>query len=95
MSTPADKLRLGPVPKVTMTKMTFSCTTILKNELERYAAMHSKIHQTPVDAAALIPLMLAAFMEQDQAFKRAGRPDRRSQPNRTAAPAPRPPVPAQ
>lgn len=84
MSKPTDKLRLGPLPKVEMTKVIFSCTTVLRTELERYAALHAEIYGEPVDAAALIPHMLAAFMEQDQAFRRSGHPDRNRSARREA-----------
>jgi hypothetical protein len=80
MSKPTDKLRLGPLPKVELTKVTFACSTVLRAELERYAALHAQTYNEPVDAAALIPHMLATFMEQDQAFRRAGRPDQRHRP---------------
>jgi hypothetical protein len=87
MSTVPNRLRLGPLPKVEMTKVTFACSTLLKAELERYAAVHAQTYNEPVDAVALIPHMLAAFMEQDQAFKRAGRPDQRHRPARPEASA--------
>jgi hypothetical protein len=91
MSKPTDKLRLGPLPKVEMTKVTFACSTMLKAELERYAALHAQTYNEPVDGAALIPHMLATFMEQDQAFRRAGRPDQRHRPAHQEASVP-PPV---
>jgi hypothetical protein len=36
------RLRLGPLPKTETVKLTFTCTIVLKAELERYAAMHSE-----------------------------------------------------
>ena len=41
-------------------------------ELERYAAMHARAYGEPVDAVALIPHMLEAFMARDRGFRRAG-----------------------
>ena len=68
MST-GKKLRLGPLPKLESTKLTFVCPASLKADLDRYAALHAEVHGEPVDALALIPHMLTAFLEQDRAFK--------------------------
>ena len=73
MSAPTCKLRLGPLPKTETVKITFSCTVVLKTELERYAAMHAEAYGEPVDAATLIPHMLETFMTRDRGFKRTGR----------------------
>jgi hypothetical protein len=70
MSTATNKLRLGPLPRSIPVKITFTCTTVLKAELERYAAMHSQAYGEPVDAATLIPYMLETFMARDRGFKR-------------------------
>ena len=76
MSTTNSKLRLrlGPLPKTESIKVTFSCTTALKAELDRYAALHAQTYGEPVDAATLIPHVLEAFMARDRGFKRAARP---------------------
>jgi len=73
MSAPTRKLRLGPLPKTETVKLTFTCTVVLRAELERYAAMHSQAYGEPVDAATLIPHMLDTFMARDRGFNRAGR----------------------
>lgn len=73
MTTPTRKLRLGPLPKTETAKITFTCTVVLKAELERYAALHSQAYGEPVDAATLIPHMLEAFMTRDRGFNRAVR----------------------
>lgn len=75
MTTPTRKLRLGPLPKTETVKITFTCTVVLKAELERYAAMHSQAYGEPVDAATLIPHMLETFMARDRGFQHAGRQD--------------------
>lgn len=67
----AKRLRLGPLPKVETTKVTFSCTASLKAEIDRYAALHAQTYGETVDAAALIPHMLEAFMGGDRGFRRA------------------------
>ncbi|XVJ70158.1 MAG: DUF2274 domain-containing protein [Rhizobacter sp.] len=67
----AAKLRLGPLPKATMVKLTISMPEDLKAMLDRYAAQHSQTYGEPVDAASLVPHMLEAFMARDRAFSKA------------------------
>ena len=69
MST-TKKLRLGPLPKTESTKLTFSCPTSLKTDLDRYAALHAKAYGEAVDATTLIPHMLEAFMAGDRGFRK-------------------------
>jgi hypothetical protein len=71
MSTVTHRLRLGPLPKTETVKLTFTCTVVLKAELERYAAMHSQAYGELVDTATLIPHMLTTFMARDRGFKKA------------------------
>lgn len=66
----AAKLRLGPLPKATMVKLTVTMSADLKAMLDRYAAQHSQTYGEPVDAASLVPHMLEAFMARDRAFSR-------------------------
>lgn len=70
MNTPTLKLRLGPKPKTSQTKITFSCTTVLLEDLQRYATQYSQAYDEPIDVAELVPHMLATFMARDRAFKR-------------------------
>jgi len=70
MSVSTRKLRLGPLPKTESVKLTFTCTVVLKEELDRYASMHAQVYGRRVDAAALIPHMLEAFMARDRGFRR-------------------------
>lgn len=63
------KLRLGPLPKTESVKLTFTCPTSLKADLDRYAALHAQTYGETVDAATLIPHMLEAFMARDRGFK--------------------------
>lgn len=81
MTTQTRKLRLGPLPKTESVKITFTCTVVLKAELERYAAMHSQAYGEPVDAATLIPHMLETFMARDRGFQHAGRRDAPQRPS--------------
>ncbi len=69
MST-TPKLRLGPLPKTESIKLTFTCPTSLKADLDRYAALHAQTYGEAVDAATLIPHMLEAFMAGDRGFRR-------------------------
>ena len=64
-------LRLGPLPKTEAVKLTITLTTALKQQLDRYAELHSQTWGDTVDATALIPHMLEAFMARDRGFKRS------------------------
>lgn len=77
MSKPTHQLKLGPLPKIVMTKVTFACPADLRADLDRYAALHAQAHGEPVDVIALIPHMLTAFMARDQAFKAASKTTQR------------------
>jgi len=72
MSTPKT-LRLGPLPKTESTKLTFICPASLKANLDRYAALHAQTYGESVDATALIPHMLEAFMAGDRGFRKGKR----------------------
>lgn len=67
----ANKLRLEPLPRQEITKLTFACPASLKVDLDRYAALHAQTYGEAVDAATLIPHMLEAFMVRDRGFKKA------------------------
>jgi hypothetical protein len=69
-------LRLGPLPKTEIVKLTFSCSAELKATLERYAELHSQAHGLVVDLGTLIPHMLDAFVARDRAFKKLTAPVR-------------------
>ncbi len=64
-----NKLRLGPLPKSEIVKLTFACPASLKADLDRYAALHAQTYGEPVDAMTLIPHMLEAFMARDRGFR--------------------------
>ena len=69
MST-TKKLRLGPLPRLESTKLTFACPARLKTQLDQYAALHAQPYGETVDAVTLIPHMLEAFMAGDRGFKK-------------------------
>ncbi len=81
------KLRLGPLPKTESIKLTFTCPTSLKADLDRYAALHAQTYGETVDAATLIPHMLEAFMTGDRGFHRADSPKRSSTPTAKQEPS--------
>ena len=72
MST-THKLRLGPLPRTASIKLTLACPASLKADLDRYAALHAQIYGEAVDAVALIPHMLEAFMARDRWFRQQQR----------------------
>ncbi len=63
------KLRLGPLPRTETVKLTITLSIELKASLDRYADLHAQAWSEPVDVLALVPHMLAAFMERDRGFK--------------------------
>ncbi len=81
-----QKLRLGPLPKTEMVKLTITMPAAVKADLDRYADLYGKAYGEAVDAAALAPHMLAAFMERDRGFRRVRQePDSRSGPGEASA----------
>ena len=65
------KLRLGPLPNTQTVKLTITVSRGLKEQLERYAELHSAAWNEPVDVATLIPHMLSQFVSHDREFRRA------------------------
>lgn len=66
------KLRLGPLPRTEPIKLTVTLSAELKATLDRYAALHAQTYGERVDAAALVPHMLEAFMARDRGFRKMG-----------------------
>lgn len=60
-------LKLGPLPKVETVRVTVTLPKPLKDALDLYADEHGRLYE-PVEAAALIPHMLEAFIRSDRAF---------------------------
>lgn len=63
-------LRLGPLPRQETTKLTLQISVALRDDLQRYAALHAQLYGEPVDIAALVPHMLEAFMSRDRGFRK-------------------------
>ena len=64
------KLRLGPLPKTETVRLAITLSAAVKADLDRYAELYGAAYGEAVDAAALAPHMLAAFMERDRGFRR-------------------------
>jgi hypothetical protein len=65
------ELRLGPIPKTVMVKMTISVPVSLRDDLDLYAELHSARWGETIDGAALAPHILQAFLARDRGFKRS------------------------
>jgi len=61
-------LKLGRLPKQGTVRITIVLPEPLKEELDRYAAEHSRLYE-PVETAALIPHMLEAFIRADRGWR--------------------------
>ena len=66
----SGKLRLGPLPKTESVRLTIALPAAVKSDLDRYAELYAREYDEAVDTAALVPHMLATFMERDRAFRR-------------------------
>lgn len=66
-----EKLRLGPLPRSEVVRLTIVLSASVKADLDRYAKLYGVAYGETFDAAALVPHMLAAFMERDRAFRKA------------------------
>jgi hypothetical protein len=69
VSKSVNRLSLGPLPASSSVKLTITVSAELKAQLDAYAEVHARVHQVPVDAVALVPHMLAAFIARDRAFR--------------------------
>lgn len=65
-----SKLRLGPLPKTEVVKVTVGLSVALKADLDQYATLHAEVYGESVDATTLIPHIVAAFIGKDRAFQR-------------------------
>jgi hypothetical protein len=63
------ELKLGPLPKQSMVKVTVVLSEILKEELDAYAVEHGKKHGKSVETAVLIPHMLEDYLRGDHAWR--------------------------
>lgn len=84
-------LKLGPLPKLGIVRMTVPMPEPLKEELDLYAAEYGRQYGE-VDAATLIPHMLEAFLRSDAAgaAARPGSPAGPRRPGPSSRTRPRP-----
>jgi hypothetical protein len=72
-----SKLKVGPLPDITTTRLTITVPNTLKMQLDRYAEVYSATFASgTVESSTLIPLMLAIFLQKDRVFQRAIRGER-------------------
>ena len=63
-----SNLKLGPLPRLGIVRMTVPMPEPLKEELDLYAAEYGRLYGE-VDAATLIPHMLEAFLRSDRGWR--------------------------
>ena len=61
-------LKLGRLPKPGTVRITIVLPEPLKEELDAYAAEHSRLYE-PIETAALIPYMLEVFIRTDRGWR--------------------------
>lgn len=79
-----EKLRLGPLPRSEVVRLTVTLPAAVKADLDRYAELFGAAYGEAVDAAVLVPHMLAAFMDRDRGFRKA-RQARETKPGSTTS----------
>ena len=67
------KIKLGKLPNTSIVKVTVALPVSLKAQLDRYAQLHSQTWEQKVDAAALVPHIVAQFLANDRAFRKLER----------------------
>jgi hypothetical protein len=63
-------LKLGPLPKHRTVRIPIVVSEPLKEELDAYAAVHTRVHGEPVETPELIPHILETFLHTDRAWCR-------------------------
>ena len=64
-------LKLSKLPDRTTTKLTFSASAKLNEDLRGYAALYRNTYGETASLSELIPFMLESFLESDHAFTKA------------------------
>jgi hypothetical protein len=65
------KIKLGKLPNNKNVRVTISLPEALKADLDRYAQLHTQTWNQKVDAATLVPHIVAQFLANDRAFRRS------------------------
>ena len=81
------ELRLGPLPKHEIVRLSIAIPKPLMEALERYVLDFSEIHEK-ADVPTLIPHMLEAFLRSDKAFMKRHADSIREQAARVLPPLP-------
>jgi len=69
-----QRLKLGPLPKTGMVKITLLLPIALQDDLQRYAELHAEASGEKNELPQLIPHMLQVFIASDRVFRRENRP---------------------
>jgi hypothetical protein len=67
------KIKLGKLPSMSSVKITISLPEALKSQLDRYAQLYFQTWEQKVDAASLVPHIIAQFLSDDRAFRKSER----------------------
>jgi hypothetical protein len=65
------KIMLGKLPNTKSVRITVLLPEALKAQLDRYAQLHTQTWEQQVDAAALVPHILAQYLANDRAFRQS------------------------
>lgn len=76
-------LKLGPLPKQRTVRIPVVLPEPLKEELDAYAAEHSRLYDQLVETPELIPHILETFLRTDRAWRNHRK--RRRQPGKRGA----------
>lgn len=71
-----SKLRLGPLPKNEVARLTIALPAQVRADLDRYAELYAATYGESVEVGALAAQMISAFMERDRGFRSARQPPR-------------------
>ncbi len=66
-------LKLAKLPDPKTTKITFTASAKLKEDLDGYSALYRNTYGETASVSELLPFMLASFLESDHAFTKARR----------------------
>ena len=70
---PKSSLRLGPLPETAKHRVLVVLPAPVKADLDRYAQVYSSAYGRKVEAADLIPYIVATFIKRDRHFRRLAR----------------------
>jgi hypothetical protein len=65
------RIMLGKLPNTKSVRVTVLLPEALKAQLDRYAQLHAQTWEQQVDAAALVPHILAQYLGNDRAFRQS------------------------